>query len=98
MLLHQMNREGARNQAKGTGKVGSMTDIAGSAWVEQIADIVWGIGRNEEERNNNIMNVATLKVRNVSPVGWRLYWDTSYGYQFKVLYENDKPIRLEGWM
>ena len=97
-LLHQMNRGGARAQKEGTGKVGSMTDIAGSAWVEQIADIVWGIGRNDEERNNNVMNIATLKARNVEPVGWRLSWDSSYAYQFDVMRdENGNSIRLSEW-
>lgn len=99
LLLHQMNREGARNQTKGSGRVGSMTDIAGSAWVEQIADIVWGLGRNEEERNNNVMNIATLKVRNTSPVGWMLFWDTAYSYRFHVMQDQiGTPIRLDNWM
>ena len=97
-LLHQMNRGGAKVQKEGTGRVGSMTDIAGSAWVEQIADIVWGIGRNDEERNNNVMNIATLKARNVEPVGWRLSWDTNYAYQFDVMRdESESPIRLSEW-
>ena len=97
-LLHQMNRGGARTQREGTGRVGSMTDIAGSAWVEQIADIVWGIGRNDEERNNNVMNIATLKARNVEPVGWRLSWDTSYAYQFDVMRdESGNSVRLSEW-
>ena len=30
------------------------------------------IGRNDEERNNDIMNLATLKTRNVAPIGWQL--------------------------
>lgn len=99
VLLHQMNREGTKTQMKDSGKVGSMTNIAGSAWVEQIADIVWGIGRNEEERNNNVMNMATLKVRNTSPVGWMLFWDTTYSYRFNIMRDQvGNPIRLAGWM
>ena len=98
LLLHQMNRAGARTQQRGTGLVGSMTDIAGSSWVEQISDVVWGIGRNEEERNNNIMNMATLKVRNMDMVGFRLSWDASYSYQFDVLRDKDgRAIRLQSW-
>jgi replicative DNA helicase len=99
LLLHQMNRQGTRAQHEGTGKVGSMADIAGSAWVEQISDIVWGIGRNEEEKNNNTMNLATLKVRNVESVGWRLSWDTTLTYQFDILRDplTGNSIRLEGW-
>lgn len=98
LLLHQMNRGGAKTQREGVGKVGSMTDIAGSAWVEQISDIVWGLGRNDEERNNNIMNIATLKTRNVAPIGWQLFWDTDVSYQFDVLRDdNGNARRLERW-
>lgn len=98
LLLHQMNREGVKNQSKGAGKVGNMTGIAGSAWVEQIADIVWGIGRNKEEQNNSIMNIATLKVRNTAPCGFMLHWDTSYSYRFAVVHdESGNPIRLDDW-
>lgn len=98
LLLHQMNRLGAKAQHEGTGKVGSMSDIAGSAWVEQISDIVWGLGRNAEEENNGVMNIATLKVRNVEPVGYRLSWDTSLTYQFDTLRdENGVAQRLESW-
>lgn len=98
LLLHQMNRVGVKTQHEGTGKVGNMTDIAGSAWVEQISDIVWGLGRNAEEENNNVMNIATLKVRNVEPVGYRLSWDTSLTYQFDTLRdEAGHAIRLESW-
>lgn len=99
LLLHQMNRQGAKAQHEGTGKVGSMSDIAGSAWVEQISDIVWGLGRNEEEKNNDVMNLATLKVRNVDSVGWRLSWDTSVRYQFDILRDpiTGDAIRLDSW-
>lgn len=98
LLLHQMNREGAREQKNGTGKVGSMTSIAGSAWVEQISDIVWGMGRNQEEANNDVMNLATLKARNVSPVGWRLSWDPAVTYQFDIQRDAEgNPVRLEKW-
>lgn len=98
LLLHQMNREGAKEQKSGTGKVGSMTSIAGSAWVEQISDIVWGLGRNAEEENNDVMNLATLKVRNVSPVGWRLSWDPRMTYQFDIQRDADgNPVRLDKW-
>lgn len=98
LLLHQMNRGGAKTQREGTGRVGFMTDIAGSAWVEQISDIVWGIGRNEEERNNDIMNLATLKTRNVAPVGWQLHWDPNVAYQFDILRDEDGTARrLSRW-
>lgn len=98
LLLHQMNREGTREQRKGSGKVGSITAIAGSAWVEQIADIVWGIGRSEEEANVDKMNIATLKTRNVSPVGWQLDWDVSMRYRFEIAHDvNGNAIRLDSW-
>jgi len=98
LLLHQMNRGGAKSQREGSGKVGFMTDIAGSAWVEQISDIVWGIGRNDEERNNDIMNLATLKTRNVAPVGWQMHWDANVSYQFDILRdESGSARRLERW-
>lgn len=98
MLLHQMNRGGAKTQHEGTGKVGFMTDIAGSAWVEQISDIVWGLGRNDEERNNSVMNLATLKTRNVAPVGWQLHWDPDVEYRFDILRdEMGYARRLDRW-
>ena len=98
LLLHQMNRGGAKAQKEGSGKIGSMTDIAGSAWVEQISDIVWGIGRNDEERNNDIMNLATLKTRNVAPIGWQLAWDPNVTYQFDILRDEDgRARRLDRW-
>lgn len=98
LLLHQMNREGVKEQEKKSGRVGSMTNIAGSAWVEQIADVVWGIGRNREERMNNVMNLATLKARNIEPVGWKLDWDTSYKFQFDIARdEAGMAKRLETW-
>lgn len=98
LLLHQMNREGIKEQKSGSGKVGNMTSIAGSAWVEQISDIVWGIGRNEEEANMGVMNIATLKTRNVGPVGWRLNWDTTISFQFEIARDIDgNAIRLAQW-
>ena len=98
MLLHQMNRGGAKSQHDGAGRVGFMTDIAGSAWVEQISDIVWGIGQNDEERNNDIMNLATLKTRSISPVGWQLSWDPNITYQFDILRdEHGNARRLDRW-
>ena len=98
LLLHQMNRSGAKAQHEGMGRVGFMTDIAGSAWVEQISDVVWGIGRNDEERNNNLMNIATLKVRSMSTIGWQLSWDTDVSFQFDILRdENGNARRLETW-
>ena len=93
-----MNRSGAKAQHEGMGRVGFMTDIAGSAWVEQISDVVWGIGRNDEERNNNLMNIATLKVRSMSTIGWQLSWDTDVSFQFDILRdENGNARRLETW-
>ena len=98
LLLHQMNRTGGKAQREGVGRVGSMDSIAGSAWVEQISDIVWGIGRNDEERNNDIMNLATLKTRNVAPIGWQLSWDTNVSFQFDILRdENGNARRLDKW-
>ena len=98
LLLHQMNRSGAKEQRSGAGKVGTMENIAGSAWVEQISDIVWGIGRNDEERNNDIMNLATLKTRNVAPIGWQLSWDPNVTYQFDILRdEGGNARRLDNW-
>ena len=98
MLLHQMNRGGAKLQRENVGKVGSMTDIAGSAWVEQISDVVWGIGQSDEERNNDIMNLATLKTRSIAPIGWQLSWDTNLTYQFDILRdEQGNARRLERW-
>lgn len=98
MLLHQMNRGGAKSQHDNVGRVGSMTDIAGSAWVEQISDVVWGIGQSDEERNNDIMNLATLKTRSIAPVGWQLSWDPNLTYQFDILRdEHGNARRLERW-
>ena len=98
LLLHQMNREGVKAQERGTGKIGSMADIAHSSWVEQLSDAVWGIGRNREEANLGVMNIASLKHRNFAGVGWQLYWDTDMSFQMGVMHDADgRPVRLEEW-
>lgn len=98
LLLHQMNREGVKAQERGTGKIGSMADIAHSSWVEQLSDAVWGIGRNREEANLGVMNIASLKHRNFAGVGWQLYWDTDMSFQMGVMRDSDgRPVRLEEW-
>lgn len=100
LLLHQMNREGVRkNQGSGEpGKVGSMTDISNSAWVEQISDIVWCINQTGEEAENEVMNLATLKTRNVAPIGWQLEWDSHDWFRFAVMRNADgSTATLRDW-
>ena len=98
LMLHQMNRTGVKAQQQGVSKVGSMADISNSAWVEQISDVVWALGRTREEQLNDIMNLATLKVRSIAPAGWRLFWDASSSYQFYILEdEHGRPDKLEEW-
>lgn len=97
LLLHQMNRVGVKAQ-EGTGKIGSMSDIAHSSWVEQLADVVWGIGNNREEAASGVMNLATLKSRSFSSVGWRLDWDMDVSFQMGIMHdEAGRPVTLEDW-
>lgn len=97
LLLHQMNRTGVKAQ-EGTGKIGSMSDIAHSSWVEQLADVVWGIGNNREEAASGVMNIATLKSRSFSAVGWRLDWDMDVSFQMDIMHdEAGRPVTLEDW-
>lgn len=98
LLLHQMNRTGVKTQETGSGKIGSMTDIAHSSWIEQLSDVVWAIGRNREEANLGVMNIGTLKVRNFAHVGWRLDWDLDVGFQIDIQRLPDgSPVRLSEW-
>lgn len=98
LLLHQMNRTGVKTQETGSGKIGSMTDIAHSSWIEQLSDVVWAIGRNREEGNLGIMNIGTLKVRNFPHVGWRLDWDLDVGFRIGIQHLPDgSPVRLLEW-
>lgn len=98
LLLHQMNREGVKAQEKGTGHIGTMSDIAHSSWVEQLSDVVWGMGRNREEENAGLMNLATLKHRRFSKVGWRLTWDLDVSFQIDIQRDGaGRPQMLEEW-
>ena len=97
LLLHQMNRVGVKTQENGTGRIGSMADIAHSSWVEQLSDVVWGIGRNREEANVGVMNIATLKARSFQRVGWRLNWDTDWFYFDIQRDDSGRAIGLEDW-
>jgi replicative DNA helicase len=98
LLLHQMNREGVKAQEKGTGHIGTMSDIAHSAWVEQLSDVVWGMGRNKEEENAGLMNLATLKHRRFAKIGWRLTWDLDMSFQIDVQRDGQgRPQTLEDW-
>ena len=97
LLLHQMNRVGVKAQQQ-TGKIGSMSDIAHSSWVEQLSDVVWGIGRSQEEEYAGVMNIATLKHRSFGGVGWRLTWDVTDTFQIDVMHDpTGAPVRLEEW-
>lgn len=95
LLLSQMNREGVKGQA--SGKIGNMTNLAMSASLEQVADTVWGLGRSDEMKATQLMNIATMKARRFPEVGWQLNWQTKSRAFMGVSYTNGTPDILREW-
>lgn len=84
LLLHQFNRE-VKNKNSG---IGSMQELAHSSSIEQVADLVLAIGASDEDKRNNVMNLATIKERNITRKAWQLHWGiTPLGVDFSVLAE-----------
>ena len=96
LMLHQINREGVKTQEGAPGKIGSMTNLSSSSWIEQLADVVWGMGCSQEEANVGLMNLGTLKSRAFAPIGWKLNWDLP-DYRFDINRSGGVANRLQDW-
>ena len=96
LLVHQINREGIKAQEGAPGKIGSMTNLSSSSWIEQLADVVWGMGSSKEEESLGIMNLGTLKTRAYAPVGYKLDWDLT-SYRFGIEHVNGQAQMLKDW-
>ena len=72
LLISQLNREGVNEQKNG--KMASMTNLAMSASLEQIADCVLTLGQTDEEKNLDLMTLVINKGRRFPSIGFQLFW------------------------
>ena len=95
LLLHQFNREAVKGQ--GGGIIGSMSQLAGSSVIEQVADTVWGLGPglgNERGRRS----LGILKGRRFPEFCYQMVWETDARAKIEVDHDsNGRPVELEKW-
>lgn len=70
MLAVQLNRDAMRG---GDGR-GALHNLANSSFIEQTADIVLGLWRNDDMRNSNLMGMDILGSRRCDKMSWLLNW------------------------
>jgi replicative DNA helicase len=87
MLAVQMNRD---TQRSGDGR-GALHTLANSSFIEQTADIVLGLWRNQDMRISNLMGVDILGSRRSDKKSWMLHWRLSDRTQVEIQreYEDD---------
>ncbi|QZE10500.1 DnaB-like dsDNA helicase [Mycobacterium phage ScoobyDoobyDoo] len=73
MLAVQLNRDSQR----GDGGRGQLHNFANSSFIEQTVDIAFGLWRNENMRNNNVMGIDTMGTRRGDRQNWLLSWRLS---------------------
>ncbi|ASZ74736.1 dsDNA helicase [Mycobacterium phage Phabba] len=73
MLAVQLNRESQR----GDGGRGQLHNLANSSFIEQTVDVAFGLWRNENMRNNNVMGIDTMGTRRGDRQNWLLGWRLS---------------------
>ncbi|ACH62156.1 DnaB-like dsDNA helicase [Mycobacterium phage Myrna] len=73
MLAVQLNRDSQR----GDGGRGQLHNFANSSFIEQTVDVAFGLWRNENMRNNNVMGIDTMGTRRGDRQNWLLGWRLS---------------------
>ena len=84
-LAVQQNRESQRNN---DGR-GQLQNLANSSFIEQTADIVFGLWRNDDMRNSNQMGIDIMGSRRSDKRSWILNWRLNDRTDVSVLREYD---------
>lgn len=80
-VVHQFNRGWINN----VDKFPDMTQIKGSASIEEGGTLVLGLYSNKEMRTNNIIQIGTLATRNHQPAIWDINVDLTRGCSLKMI-------------
>ena len=76
LLAHQLNRKSLENNREnGGGARGAMHNLAGAAEIEQTCDILLGLWRTPEMRNNLSMGLDIMGARRSDTGSWLLAWE-----------------------
>jgi replicative DNA helicase len=85
-LAVQQNRA---SQGSGDGR-GQLHNLANSSFIEQTCDIVYGLWRNDDMRNSNMMGVDIMGSRRSDKKSWILNWRLSDRTETSVLREYEE--------
>lgn len=76
LIAHQLNRKSLENNRdSGGGARGAMHNLAGAAEIEQTCDILLGLWRTPEMRNNLSMGLDIMGARRSDTGSWLLAWE-----------------------
>lgn len=81
-VAHQFNRS-----IRGADEMPDMTQVKGSAAIEEGATLALGLWANKEMRASNLFQVGTLVSRHYNHKAWEVQVDLSRGCNFKVIGE-----------
>ena len=85
-LAVQQNRA---SQGSGDGR-GQLHNLANSSFIEQTCDIVFGLWRNDDMRNSNMMGVDIMGSRRSDKKSWILNWRLSDRTEVSILREYEE--------
>lgn len=86
MLAVQHNRDTMRN---GDAR-GALHNLANSSFIEQTADIVLGLWRNQDMRDSNLMGMDIMGSRRSDKKSWMLHWRLHDRTQVAIQREYDE--------
>lgn len=75
LIAHQLNRKTLDGREPGGGARGAMQNLVGAAEIEQTCDILLGLWRSAEMRNNLSMGLDIMGARRSDSGSWLLAWE-----------------------